>query len=132
MKRRKPPIWVLLLFAACIAVLVIRNLPPQTRFTINWTGSAPLGLYIRTPREKATYVSFCLRPDHAAFSFFEQICHPAAPENTALLKRIHKRLANGSLKVEGRGAYAIDSDLIGGVSPSQIQGWWRPFITWET
>ncbi|MDX8355380.1 hypothetical protein [Cognatiyoonia sp. IB215182] len=132
MKRRKPPIWFLLLFVAFIAILVIKILPPQTRFTINWTSSAPLGLYVRTSREKATYVSFCLRQDHAVFFFFDQVCHPAAPENTALLKRIRKRLANGSLEVAGRGAFAIDSDLIGRVEPSQIQGWWRPFITWET
>ncbi|WP_299749827.1 hypothetical protein [uncultured Tateyamaria sp.] len=131
MKRRKPPIWVLLLFVACIAVLVIKNLPAQTKFTINWTSSAPLGLYIRTPSERATYVTFCLRQEHVVFVFFDHVCSPSAPRGTALLKRIHKHLANGSLEVAGRGVFAIDSDLIGRVHPSQIQGWWRPFFTWE-
>ncbi len=131
MSRRKPPVWVILLCASLAATVVIKAVPAQDKITFNWTASAPVGMYVRTPMERATFVSFCLRQEHTVFVFYDQLCSPTAPDRTALLKAIATRDPDGSLRVQGRGTYAIDSDLLGRVRPSQIQGWWRPFITWE-
>jgi type IV secretory pathway protease TraF len=131
LNRRIPPVWVIVLCAILAATVLIKIAPSQSKVTVNWTASSPVGIYIRTPKETATYVSFCLRQVHSIFVFSERLCSPTAPNRTALLKHISARYPDGSLEVQGRGAFAIDSDLLGKVDPAQIQGWWRPFVTWE-
>lgn len=131
MNTNKPPLWMFLLLGLSMSILAMKLLPRQEYFTTNWTASAPVGLYIKSSEDRATHVSFCLRNEHEVFGFFDQLCSPQSPGKTALLKAIGTRHRDGSFDVVGRGDYAIDSDLIGRVHPSQINNWWRPLMIWR-
>lgn len=117
--------WLVLSVSVLISLYVFM---PREVLTLNRTSSVPIGLYRAVPKEKASYVSFCLRSEHRVFRFYEQYCSPDNPEGTRILKRLRKAYANGDMRVEGDVFNAIDSRLLGSVTPKQQRGYWRALL----
>lgn len=111
-----------------VAILIVQMLPRLNMFTVNMTRSAPIGIYIQVPEEKAGYVTLCLRRDHAVYAFYGSICHPGAMDKPRLIKSITERREDGTLIVQGISPLAIDSDILGPIQRSQIDRWWKPFL----
>lgn len=121
-----------LVVSACslsIAAGLLSLLPRAGWFTMNWTASAPAGVYLQSAPADATYITFCLERRHAAFRFYDQVCHPDNEEGMRLIKLIETRQPDGDIVVAGRGDIAIDSRLLGSIKPAQIRGWWVPVLT---
>lgn len=117
--------WLVLSVSVLISLYVFM---PREVLTLNRTSSVPIGLYRAVPKEKASYVSFCLRSEHRVFRFYEQYCSPDNPEGTRILKRLRKAYANGDMMVEGDVFNALDSRLLGSVTPKQQRGYWRALL----
>ena len=128
----KPAIAILLLAAlllACLLLIGLVHLATATGLIIgNAKPSVPRGLYMRDEPHKAQYVTFCLQTRHRTKSFYKMACSRDAPHKTRILKRIVKRNTDGTLIVEGDTPNALDSRILGPITPSQIRGYWRPLI----
>ena len=94
----------------------------------NATPSVPRGVYLRSPPEDASYVSFCLTPSHRTMIAYDDYCRPEQPMATRILKRIERTLPDGKLIVRGNTQQSLDSRLLGPVALESIQGWWRPLL----
>ncbi|WP_298937199.1 hypothetical protein [uncultured Ruegeria sp.] len=95
------------------------------QLTGNLSPSAPVGLYLRAEREKAAYVTFCLRADHSSLPFYPRLCSPDSPDGQRIIKQITNRHEDGSLTVTGKVPGSIDSSLLGRIHPDQVRGYWR-------
>ena len=125
MRSNRIPIW----FVPSVIVLAVLSVfMPRDVLTFNRTDSVPIGLYRAVPKDKATYVSFCLRSEHRVFRFYEQYCSPDNLEGTRVLKRVRKAHANGDMIVEGDVYNAIDSRVLGPITPAQQRGYWRALL----
>ena len=118
---------------ALLAILVgtIHQLVSHGMLIGNHSPSVPPGLYIASSPHTATYVSFCLRDDHIDIAMAGGFCHTANPDGTHILKRIVRRHTDQSLTVTGATAHALDSRVLGDITPRMIHGWWQPLWTWE-
>ena len=111
-----------------LLILLLLALAPRDMLTWNGTASVQTGLYLQTPRHKATHVTFCLRTEHKAYTFFSNYCSPADNSRPSIIKRIVDEKADGALIVQGDVDRAIDSALLGPITPDQQRGFWRLLI----
>lgn len=100
--------------------------------TFNDSPSAPNGFYLRVPRALApTYITFCLTDDHRGTTYYSQACSSDRPNHTRILKYVQKVHPDHGYWVISVHPNAIDSKLIGWITPGQIKGHWRTLITWK-
>ncbi|MCY4306116.1 MAG: hypothetical protein OXC62_15275 [Aestuariivita sp.] len=112
-----------------IIVVAVNQLVSNGVVVGNYSPSAPTGLYITSLPRTATYVSFCLRDDHIDIATTGEFCHAGNPHGTRVLKRIVMRHSHNRLIVAGDTPQALDSRVLGDITPLMIRGWWRPLLT---
>lgn len=101
--------------------------------TYNASPSAPYGFYLRAPKLfEPKYIAFCLKAVHADAPFYHLACSPDRPHQTRILKQIATVDPDQGYWVVSTHPQAIDSQVIGWITPDQVRGHWVPFFTWGT
>ena len=121
-------------------ILAPSIMPKETPdFTWNFSASVPIGLYKRIDkrdvdlklfRQDPVYVTFCLPERLNAITFYKRFCSPNAPSKQPILKRLVAEQTTGGWVVEGDTETGLDSKVLGAIQDRQIQGFWRPALTW--